>query len=271
LPSGFLIRSISSILVVIVAAAVVYSPRPILILLLIALAFIGALELYRMVSSLYPGMSLGLLLLLTISIVISGALANMTGKLSWVLFACCASVLSPAAFSVLRLSPKEGMIPWLFTTGSSLYVGLPMAHIELIRGLESGREWLILAIISTWVTDTSAYIAGSMFGRRKLVPKISPGKTVEGAVASTVFTILLVTILVPLFRLPISLTWGPIVGLALAFACQMGDLAESFIKRAVGVKDSGNIIPGHGGLLDRIDGLLWVVLITYYIANLALT
>jgi phosphatidate cytidylyltransferase len=113
--------------------------------------------------------------------------------------------------------------------------------------------WLILAILPTWAADVAAYLAGSAVGRRRIAPSISPGKTLEGTVAGFVASALAVLAIAVLFGLPrapvilIAIGSGP-VGLA-------GDLLESYVKRRAGVKDSGTILPGHGGLLDRLDSL----------------
>ncbi len=143
-------------------------------------------------------------------------------------------------------------------TLSWLYCGLLVASLVGLR-LRFGVGWVILAFVTTWANDTAAYFAGHAFGRHKLFERISPKKTWEGfagGVAGSVVGALVTRWLL----LPGELTPGAavIIGLGAAVLGPLGDLAESMIKRAAGVKDSSRIIPGHGGLLDRIDALLFV-------------
>jgi phosphatidate cytidylyltransferase len=145
------------------------------------------------------------------------------------------------------------------------YIAFPLACLVAIRRMETaGPALLALVLIVTWVGDIAAMYAGRAFGKNKLAPRISPGKTVEGSIASLVFAIVvcwaLVEYTLPRFsgmagvRPPI---WVPLVlGIGLNVAAQLGDLVESAIKRGAGVKDSGTLLPGHGGVLDRIDALL---------------
>ncbi|HEY6476170.1 MAG TPA: phosphatidate cytidylyltransferase, partial [Polyangia bacterium] len=142
---------------------------------------------------------------------------------------------------------------------SVLYVGGLAAPLALLqRDADHGRAWVLLAIGVTFGNDTGAYFAGRGFGKHKLYPKVSPAKTVEGAVGG------LVAALIILFAVRATLCpWLTIVdvmaaGLPAALLGPVGDLCESLMKRAAGVKDSGHLIPGHGGMLDRIDALLFV-------------
>lgn len=144
------------------------------------------------------------------------------------------------------------------------YVAWMLGHLVLIRlSFPQGFNLVLLSFIITWSTDTGAYFTGRIFGRNKLSPRLSPKKTVEGAVGGVVVCLIAVYIL-GYFIKPASmasLLWlaaaGSIIG-------QMGDLAESAVKRWAGVKDSGNIIPGHGGVLDRFDSLILVAPLVYY-------
>jgi phosphatidate cytidylyltransferase len=141
---------------------------------------------------------------------------------------------------------------------SWLYCGLLIAALVGLR-LRFGVGWVILAFVTTWANDTFAYFAGHAFGRHKLFERISPKKTWEGfagGIAGSVVGALVTRWLL----LPGELSVGGavVVGLGAAVLGPLGDLAESMIKRAAGVKDSSRIIPGHGGLLDRIDALLFV-------------
>lgn len=150
----------------------------------------------------------------------------------------------------------------------ALYIAWSLGHLILIRQtLASGFMVILLSFVITWATDTGAYFAGVKFGKHALSPLISPKKTVEGAIGGVLFCILAIMILghfwfilppAPLFLLAIA---GSIIG-------QFGDLAESALKRWAGVKDSGKLIPGHGGVLDRFDSLIMVAPLVYYFIRL---
>jgi phosphatidate cytidylyltransferase len=137
------------------------------------------------------------------------------------------------------------------------YPGLLISALVRLRELPSGAFWILLTLVVTWLNDTGAYFAGRAFGRRKLYPRISPSKTVEGAVggfAASVGGALAVKMLF----LPQLPWWGATaIGAGGALLGPLGDLSESMLKRAYGAKDSGEMLPGHGGLLDRIDALLF--------------
>ena len=140
--------------------------------------------------------------------------------------------------------------------GIALYTGGLLAFGPLLRGLEQGREWVLVSVLVTFATDTSAFYVGRTAGRIPLAPQISPGKTREGAVGGLAGAAAACILLGRLFRLPVSLPAQLLLGLLIGVAAQAGDLAESWMKRKTGVKDSGNLIPGHGGILDRLDSIV---------------
>jgi phosphatidate cytidylyltransferase len=179
---------------------------------------------------------------------------------------------SAAGLSLIMLvflKKKEGIFShWAWMLGGVLYTGWLLSYLPALR-LEAGRDWLLLALFATFGSDTAAYFVGKAIGRHKLAPAISPGKTWEGAVAGlfgAVIVSLLFTLDTPV-RLPLSYGHAVILGLLISIFGQLGDLAESLLKRNCGVKDSGNWMPGHGGLLDRIDSLVFagVTVYLYYI------
>jgi phosphatidate cytidylyltransferase len=163
------------------------------------------------------------------------------------------------------------------TLGGVVYVGLPLAFVPLLRALGDGipsevgsgpgaafflpMAFVLLPLLTTWAADTAAYFVGHALGRTKLAPAVSPGKTVEGslggvvgavAAAALVATLWLVDL--PVRAVPVGAAAG--IGLGVAIVAQIGDLVESVLKREAGVKDSGQLLPGHGGILDRLDALL---------------
>ncbi|HEY3368560.1 MAG TPA: phosphatidate cytidylyltransferase [Symbiobacteriaceae bacterium] len=167
---------------------------------------------------------------------------------------------------------RYNVLDALVTVAGVIYAGWLVSHLLLLRnfgggggGWNTGLKWLLLAFFSTWVADSGAYFAGRLFGRKKLAPKISPNKSVEGAVGGSLLTML------------VGWLWAPVVGIApwqgaaislgASIISVLGDLAESALKRYTGVKDSGNLLPGHGGVLDRFDSSLFVLPFVYYVAR----
>ncbi len=156
--------------------------------------------------------------------------------------------------------------PLAFLLGSGFsvfYIALCSAFIVLLRFLPEGGSWLLLLTAATAGSDTGAYYAGRAFGKRKLCPSISPGKTVNGALGGILAAALAVT-LIGCFLVPeVGSIKLALAGVLLALAGIVGDLAESIIKRGTGIKDSGTLLGGHGGLLDRIDSLLFAAPLLY--------
>lgn len=159
------------------------------------------------------------------------------------------------------LERAAGRMGWLIA--GPLYVGGAVAAIAMLHHLDNGGSWVVLSMMLAWGSDTGGYFAGRAFGRHKLYPKVSPKKTVEGAIGGLA-AVVGFAVGMKLFAIP-ELSWVHAVVLALLAGAvgQAGDLCISVIKRSTGVKDSGNIIPGHGGLLDRIDALMFTAVVTF--------
>jgi phosphatidate cytidylyltransferase len=149
-----------------------------------------------------------------------------------------------------------------------LYVGFFMPHVTLMRELPGGEgwRWLLFTIAAVFGSDSGGYFAGRAFGRRQLLPEVSPKKTVEGAAGAVAGAILSVLLMHLLVHPTLGVTETIVLGIVLSALAQFGDLCESALKRAFGAKDSGWIIPGHGGILDRLDSLLFPFVFTYYYA-----
>ena len=155
---------------------------------------------------------------------------------------------------------------WGLTTSASLYTAFLAAYLILLRDRPDGLWWMGAALTITWVYDSGAYLVGRRFGRHKLWPAVSPGKTWEGTIGGLILAVGLS--IATVFTLRLSYAEAAGLGLTVAILAQLGDLVESVIKRQVGVKDTGTFLPGHGGILDRIDGLLFSTLGVYYFALL---
>lgn len=172
----------------------------------------------------------------------------------------------------MREKLDGALLDWSLTFAFSIYLGWPMSFFLLLRGytfslwpLSRGVLWLLVVLLGVWATDSAAFFTGRYFGRHKLIPKISPAKTWEGAVGGMLAAVIASLILTVG---PLGVPWyiAIVMGLAIGLAAIVGDLAESLLKRQSHVKDSGFIMPGHGGMLDRIDSLLFAVMVVYFFA-----
>jgi phosphatidate cytidylyltransferase len=145
------------------------------------------------------------------------------------------------------------------------YIGFCGSHLILLRNMDQGIFWLIFLTAITIASDSGAYYVGRLLGTTKLFPALSPGKTRAGAVGGIIGGMLGGTVVAALLLQEFNLMIAVLLGLILSCIGIVGDLAESLIKRASGVKDSGQILPGHGGVLDRIDSLLLTAPVLYYL------
>jgi len=171
--------------------------------------------------------------------------------------------LVPASIAVFQRNQPGSLESWAVLTAGALYVGYGASHVGRLRATPNGFAWLATALIGTWICDTAAYIVGMHLGKRRLAPKVSPKKSWEGTFGGLGGALLVSMLAGPLF-LRIGIGSSVLLGVIIAAAATFGDLAESVIKRQVGVKDSSSLIPGHGGMLDRIDSLLFVVPLVYW-------
>jgi phosphatidate cytidylyltransferase len=245
--------------------------------LVVALTVLGLRELYRLVTAAsghapapaamaglihWTGYALGLLVPLSAHVQSDSTIAGLAVLLGLVavIGAACAGAFAPR-------DRRSTLASWLVALAGSLLISGAFTHVILLRHLigvdmlrlgrlavPPGAGWLTLVIATCWTADTAAYAVGKTLGRHKLWPAVSPGKTIEGAVGGLAGAVLI--------TLGIGLWLGlPVVdalclGVVLGAAGQLGDLGESKLKRWAGVKDSGALLPGHGGVLDRFDSLL---------------
>ena len=234
-------------------------PAWLFVALVLAVGALAVWELMRMFEGagqpVYPGLAVALTILVLTTFA--------TGSFSAQTAALCLAIgllLSAPAFS--RRPPATE--PAALTLAGVLYIGWFLGHSVALYRLAEGPELILLLAGVTWVGESAAYLIGSAIGRHKLAATISPRKTLEGAAAqlvgSALGALILATWLTPQWPWSRALLAGALVGVV----GQVGDLAESAMKRAVGVKDTGGLIPGHGGVLDRVDGLLFNVPAFYY-------
>ena len=193
------------------------------------------------------------------------AASVIAGMRPWTGAALSVAVIGGLVFALFRrgdLPVAVGRLGVLLL--GVLYVGFFIPHVALLRQQPEGWRWVLFTVYSAMGSDSGAYFAGRAYGRRKLMPAVSPSKTVEGAVGGLVGAAIIGALCWLIFfrELPLGETLG--VAVAIGVLAQLGDLCESALKRGFGAKDSGWIIPGHGGILDRLDSLLFPFVFSYY-------
>ncbi len=248
--------------------------RELFLLAVTVLTVAGGVEFFGMAEGkpyrarLAPGLVLGLVFPLLFY--------QAPGDTALLVVVLTAGVIGIAAAQMLDPRGHEAIAAVAFTLLGSLYTGLLFGHQILVR--EISREiagapyWLgaiLLAVplLLTWTNDTVAYFAGLRWGKKRLLPRVSPGKSVEGAAVALIATIIAGVVVgstVQRWFPPLGAGHGLVIGALVGVAAPCGDLIESAFKRDAGVKDASQIVPGHGGVLDRFDGVLITVPLFYY-------
>ena len=255
-------------------------------LILVAAGFAG-LEAMRLLRAAGYPVLVGLGVVIALAIVLDAAVpAELTGSAALLV---AVAVILAAVGAFPRLDPREGLAGWVATVFGGIYVGMLGAVVRLGNAapalpdsapigsfLDAQRAWVLVLVLSVWAYDTGAYLIGKTFGVRfgeatgltRFLAHISPSKTYAGLFGGLIATTVVLAIGLWLVGAPAwqAIVVGPILGLA----AQAGDLAESMLKRAAGAKDSSELIPGHGGILDRVDSFLFAapVLTLYVLAVL---
>lgn len=249
---------------------VLYTGGILFLLTVLLLAGLGLNEFYKLAEAKgtkpykLMGLSAGLLLLIFTYLNSKQVVANFTPYLGLVV------ILYFLLLGNLFKSKEKNNSPILDTSVTILgvlyicgfFLYLILIYNFSLGGIKIGKRLVWLPILVTWLTDTFAYFTGLNLGKNKLAPQISPKKTIEGAIGGIIGGVLAVLIIG--FFLPINLKERIILGILLAIFAQFGDLVVSIFKRDAQIKDSGSIIPGHGGILDRFDSLLLILPLTYY-------
>jgi phosphatidate cytidylyltransferase len=224
-----------------------------------ALLILGCIcldELYRMTARAHPAKLAGFVALLALLI------AARYGTRDQVLLIAVAAL--PASFLVTLAQPAGSLFGIAVTLLGVWWIAIAMAHAVLLRDLPHGGGILTDVVIGTFVGDTGAYLGGRTFGRRRLAPSVSPGKTVEGLAIGIVCAIAGVWF-ASLYQPWLAKGDAVALGVGVAIAAPIGDLFESYIKRQAGVKDSGRVFGAHGGALDRLDAVLFSAVVSYYV------
>lgn len=277
-------RAVSAIGVVLVAAAAGFAGGPVLDIIVAILGLLGLEELFRALGLIKARPLRVMAWLAAITILVLVAIQTGGGA---IVAAIVAFILCSFCVAVLRRDPIPGLIDWGLTVALTLYLVLPLATFIGLRQLEGvstrawtnrvvsffgfgttgrGLAWFAMTLAAVWISDTAAYLVGRQWGKTKLIPLVSPGKTRVGAMSAVAGGALGAFVFAYIFGTPISWYLAVSIGVILSVAGQLGDLAESLIKRSLDVKDMGNLIPGHGGILDRIDALLFAMPVAYGVA-----
>ncbi|MEA2518372.1 MAG: phosphatidate cytidylyltransferase [Chloroflexota bacterium] len=247
---------------------------PWIVVVVVVAAGLAAREVFALLTGAgHPSLAwLGLAF--TVAVVLDAAVVPPIDRSGTLLIAIGSILAAIGAFT--RTDPRDGLATWFSTVFGALYASLLAFVLRLgheappipagapLAGLGADRGWIVLLVLTVWAYDTGAYVLGKRYGRRKFLTHISPSKTYAGliggiVVASAVSGLVLIGLGQPVGT---ALIVGPLVSLA----AQAGDLAESMLKRAAGAKDSGHLIPGHGGILDRVDSFLFAApVLTLYV------
>ena len=267
-------RAISAAVLVPVLLIVIGIGGPVLALAVTLVTAVAAVEVFRLLhgGGYAPFLALGTAFAVTV--VLDAAFPEVLEGSGLLLGAIGIVLVAVASFT--KVDPRDGLQSWMATVFGAFYISLlsfiirlshvgpdvpPSAPLGLV-GAERG--WILMLLFTVWAFDTGAYLVGRSIGRTKFLTHISPSKTVEGVAGGVVAaTIVVAAVLWGLGQNPIhALILGPIT----ALAAQAGDLAESIVKRTAGAKDSGTLIPGHGGMLDRVDSFIFAApVMTLYV------
>jgi len=267
-------RVISAIVGVPILMAAVWAGLPWFSLLVAIFAALGTMEFYKIAErrEAQPAVLLGIAW--SLSFVISGHkdgwptpwVAIGGAALSW----CWHSLSCVVRLPFLGPGVAEGrgfknvVSDWGYTTAGAIYLGWTLSLFLILREQANGLEWVLLVLLGTFATDTGAFLVGITIGRRAMVPRVSPGKTWEGAIGGFTIGAGTAVAVAIWLNLPISIFQSIVLGALIGVSAQVGDLIESVVKRASNMKDSGNLIPGHGGIMDRLDSVVLVIVVVYH-------
>jgi phosphatidate cytidylyltransferase len=267
-------RAISAAVLVPVLLLILAIGGPVLAAAVAMATALASVEVFRLLRAAgyppFPALGTALALAVVLDAAVPGVLEG-----SGVVLGAVGIVLVAVA-SFTRLDPHDGLATWMATVIGAVYVSLLSFLLRLGHAapalpaaapaawLGAERGWILLLVLAVWSYDTGAYLVGKNLGRTRFLTHISPSKTIEGLLGGVVATTAVVAVLLwALGQPPLhALALGPLT----AIAAQIGDLTESMIKRAAGASDSGTLIPGHGGILDRVDSFLFAApVMTVYV------
>lgn len=264
--SSFLTRLMSSVIIVVVALAVIIPGKDILFAAMMVISLIGLFELYKVIGIEKSVLGIvGYVADIAWFLLVRFSMEDMGLML---LMASIMLVMAVYVFATPKYSDSQVAMAFF----GIVYVGMMLSYIYQVRSLDDGL-WLIwLIFVGSWGSDTCAYCTGILIGKHKLAPKVSPGKSIEGSVGGVIGAALLGVIYALIVRNKLTGIDNPIIafsviGAASSVISQIGDLAASAIKRNHNIKDYGHLIPGHGGILDRFDSVIFTAPIVFFLAN----
>lgn len=276
--SEFQWRTLFALIATPIALFIVYLGGPVLVTLIGSMAGIAAWEFYRMsrAGGVEPLQTPGVAITALIPVAVhADRLGVVNVSLRWL--PVVAIVLLGMAIWLRGPTRRPGLAV-AATLFGIMYAGLftyaySLRYHSYAVGALAGSVLLAFPLVITWITDVGAYLIGRAFGKKKLIPSVSPGKTIVGALGGLVFAVIAALLYVPFVLEPYAhLSMRPLgvlaFGILISVAAQTGDLAESLLKREAGVKNSSGLIPGHGGVLDRIDSLLFALPAAFLLVDL---
>ena len=247
--------------------ATIWFGKPWFTLLVAAMAVLGSLEFYRLPSHskiqpiTYLGTAWVLLLILSPHCPYAAATPLLITS----------AIIISLIWLLFQSSREQAFTNWAWTMAGILYIGWMLSYWVALRNLDAGRDWVFWGVLTTIASDISAFFIGRTWGKRPLAPAISPGKTWEGAIGGLLAAVVVSLVLTTIFSLPLNYWQTILLGCGISIFAQLGDLVESLLKRNVDAKDSGRLLPGHGGILDRIDSLLFTGVVVYYCVTLVIS
>ena len=267
-------RTVSAVLLIPPLAIALLLGGPWIVAVVAIATALAAWEVFQLLGAAgYPSLAwLGIAF--AVAIVLDPAIGGEIDPSGMLLLAIGSILAAIGAFT--RKDPRDGLPTWFATVFGAIYASMlgfvlrlgheapPMPVSAPLAVLGADRGWILLLVLGVWAYDTGAYVVGKRYGRRRFLTHLSPSKTYAGLIGGVVAaTVVVGVVLNGLGQQPVgALVLGPLLSLA----AQAGDLAESMLKRAAGVKDSGRLIPGHGGILDRIDSFLFAApVVTLYV------
>ncbi|MEE8292111.1 MAG: phosphatidate cytidylyltransferase [Candidatus Tectomicrobia bacterium] len=241
-----------------------YASLELFLLLVCSMMGMGLYEYFRLMPFKQSPVCVGM----SYAIAFSLALSAYLGGMLWMPLTLSLSIMALTMSVIVTAGPSSPPFPMLLhSLFGIILIGWGLSHLILLRSFAGGKWYILLLCVVIWVGDASAMYIGQSLGRHHMAPTISPGKTWEGAVGGVLSCLLAAAlgshILVP----DLSLRQSLVFGLLISLAAQLSDLGESMLKRYAGVKDSGALIPGHGGVLDRIDSLFFAAPLAFYMLN----
>ncbi|MFQ5872846.1 MAG: phosphatidate cytidylyltransferase [Dehalococcoidia bacterium] len=253
-------RVLTALVAVPTLFALIWFGEPWFSMLVAVVAILGLGEFYVLVSHRWPRPFFLLGVLWTVIFLLN---AHFAGTDTMALVAAAAIVLSLLLFPIRRRW-REDVIPWAWTMVGVFLFGWTLSYFVLLREMEFGREWVLLVLFTVFAADTGAYFIGRAIGRHRLAPRLSPGKTWEGTIGGLAGALLVAYLITYSMDVPISVAQALGLGALVAVLSPIGDLSESALKRTVGEKEAGWLVPGHGGVLDRLDSIVFTVVVVYY-------